>query len=231
MCTRYCLTSPPDSVRALFGLSDIDPFPPRYNIAPSQPVAIIRTGAAGVPECALVRWGLIPGWVKDPGPFAMLVNARAETAPEKPSFRGAFRHRRCIIPANGFYEWSGRARARVPHLIRGQGAPLLALAGLWEHWLGADGSEIETMAILTVPAFELLLPIHDRMPVILAPENFAAWLDCRTIDTPEAIKLLAPVSPDAFECLPLGARLNDPRSEGPDLHSPAPSPLSQPRLL
>lgn len=230
MCSRYSLTSAPGLVETHFSLMRIDPFPPRYNIAPTQPVAIVRRGASGGRELALVRWGLIPGWVKDPGAFATLVNARAESAIEKPSFRAAFRHRRCLIPTDGFYEWAGRARARIPHLIRRKDRAHFALAGLWEHWLGADGSEIETMAILTIPSVEPVARIHDRMPAILSPDQFAPWLDCLNVDAPEAARLLVPPPPDLLECIPVNPRLNDPRAEGADLQTPMPLPV-QDRLL
>ncbi len=118
MCSRYCLTLPPEAVRSYFKLREIDSFPPRFNIAPTQPVGIVRNSPRHEPEFVLVRWGLVPSWVKAPLERATLVNARAETAAEKPSFRGALRHRRCIVPATGFYEWRGKARARTPYLIR-----------------------------------------------------------------------------------------------------------------
>lgn len=228
MCSRYNLTSPPEAVRAYFRLPSIEPFPPRYNIAPSQPVAIVRQDARGSRELALVRWGLIPSWVKDPRTFATLINARAESAADKASFRGAMRHRRCLVPADGFYEWTGARGAKVPHLIRPRAGGPMAFAGLWEHWLGADGSELETMAILTVAANAALAPIHDRMPAILAPEAFDAWLDCRSGSAVEAIPLVAPAPDDLLEAFTVGRRLNDPRSEGADLIVPAGPPLAAP---
>ena len=224
MCSRYCLTHPPELVRSYFELSAIDDFPPRYNIAPSQPVAIIRgqvRGDALVRQFRLVRWGLIPPWVKDPREFGSLNNARAETASEKPSFRGALRHRRCLIPATGFYEWTGRSSARRPHLIRPRSGGLMGLAGLWEHWLGADGSELETMAILTIPSNPTVAAVHDRMPVVLAPADFATWLDCRSGSASEAIHLLQPVAEAALTVAALDPRLNNPQSEGVDLWLPA----------
>jgi putative SOS response-associated peptidase YedK len=178
MCSRYSLTSPHEAVRAYFRYVNEAPFPPRYNIAPSQPVAIVRTAMNGARELALVRWGLIPGWVKDPREFKMLINARAETAADKPSFRAAIRHRRCLVPADGFYEWTGAPGAKRPHLIRPRHGGPMAMAGIFEHWQGADGSEIETLAILTVAANRTMSVFHDRMPAILPPEHFDVWLDC-----------------------------------------------------
>lgn len=220
MCTRYNLTSPVEAVRAYFRLSGGEPFPPRYNIAPTQPVAIVRNGPSGDRELALVRWGLIPSWTKDPAAFKTLVNARGETAAEKPSFRGAMRHRRCLVPANGFYEWTGKPGAKQPHLIRRRDGGLIAFAGLWESWLGADGSEIETMAILTVAANATLMSIHDRMPAILQPENFDTWLDARGFRAEMAAEMLHPAVDDLLEHIMVDPRLNSYRNEGPDLIKP-----------
>lgn len=223
MCSRYNLTSPPDAVRAYFGLVDSDTFPPRYNIAPTQPVAIVRNSPAGNRELRLVRWGLIPGWVKDPRDFALIVNARVETMTEKPSFRGALRHRRCLVPANGFYEWNGPSRARTPFLFRPPTHGLMAFAAIAEHWLGADGSEMETMAILTVPANSAVAPFHDRMPLIVRPEAFGRWLDCRSGETSSIADLLAAPSGNELECLEVNPELNRVDREGPGLlRSPTP---------
>jgi putative SOS response-associated peptidase YedK len=225
MCSRYSLTSPHEAVRAYFRHANEAPFPPRYNIAPSQPVAIVRTAMNGGRELALVRWGLIPGWVKDPREFKMLINARAETAADKPSFRAAIRHRRCLVPADGFYEWTGAPGAKRPHLIRPrQGGPM-AMAGIFEHWQGADGSEIETLAILTVAANRAMSVLHDRMPAILAPEHFDVWLDCRP-GTAEIIEgLLAPAPEDLLEIVEVSRKLNNPRNEGPEVQEPAATAL------
>ncbi len=220
MCSRYNLISPPEAVRAYFGLASIDDFPPRYNIAPSQPVGIVRAGRRG-PEFVLVRWGLIPSWVKDPREFAMLVNARAETAAEKPSFRGALRHRRCLIPSNGYYEWTGRAGARKPHWVRPRIEGPMAMAGVWEHWLGADGSEMETMAVLTVAANQTVGAIHERMPVILQPADFEPWLDCRSGSAVDIMDLLRPAPDDFLSTTALADQINNPTAEGAGLLAPA----------
>lgn len=222
MCSRYNLTTPPEAVRALFGLGDVPPFPPRYNIAPTQPVAIVRVGLAHTREFALVRWGLMPGWAKDPSRLSLLINARAETAAEKPSFRGAMRHRRCLVPATGFYEWTGRPGAKQPHHIRPRDGSLMAFAGLWENWLGADGSEIDTMAILTVAANATVATIHDRMPAILSPDQFAPWLDTIATTAGEAATLLRPASDHLLTISPVDRRLGNSRNEGPELLRPPP---------
>lgn len=218
MCSRYSLTLPPEAVRSYFKLREIDTFPPRFNIAPTQPVGIIRDSVRHEPEFVLVRWGLIPSWVKHPEERSTLINARSETATEKPSFRGAMRHRRCLIPADGFYEWVGKPGAKTPFLIRPRAGGLMAFAGLWEHWVGADGSELETMAILTTTANHTVAPIHDRMPVILPPETHADWLDCRSGRALEAAVLLRPAPDDFLEAVEVSTRVNNVRNEGPSLH-------------
>lgn len=219
MCSRYTLTSPPEAVRSYFRTEAAEPFPPRYNIAPTQPVLIVRNAPRAARELRLVRWGLLPPWVKDPREFATLTNARSETAAEKPSFRGALRHRRCLVPTDGFYEWTGAAKAKTPHLIRAKADPagshLMAMAGLWENWVGADGSELETMAILTTAANATMSTIHDRMPVILAPDQFDHWLDCTPGSADGVMDLLAPSGDDLLEILPMSVKVNNSRNEGP----------------
>jgi putative SOS response-associated peptidase YedK len=220
MCSRFSLTSPPEAVRAYFATRNALDFPARYNIAPTQPVLIIRAAQGGGREQHLVRWGLVPSWLKDPRSFSTLINARSETAAEKPSFRGAMRHRRCLVPTTGFYEWTGTPGAKKPHLIRPRQGGLMAMAGLAEHWVGADGSELETMAILTTAANATMQPIHDRMPVILSPGDFDLWLDCSTGTAKFAEELLGPPPDDLLEIVDVSPRLNNPRNEGPELHNP-----------
>jgi putative SOS response-associated peptidase YedK len=220
MCSRYSLTSPLEAVRAYFKpkLGRDHAFPPRYNIAPTQPVSIIRTGADNARELVLVRWGLIPGWVKEPGEFATILNARAETALEKPSFKAAMRHRRCLVPADAFYEWTGPTGAKRPHMMSRAGTPgLLAFAGLWEHWMSKDGSEIETMAILTVAANATIGTLHDRMPAILPKAAFDTWLDIKNVRDHEAAVLLQPAPVDLLKIEELEPAINSSRAEGPQL--------------
>lgn len=220
MCSRYSLISSPTVVQIFLRHRNEVVFPPRYNIAPTQPTLIARLGHAGVRELVLVRWGLIPSWVKDPGTFALLINARAETAAEKPSFQAAIRHRRCLIPADAFYEWGGPKTRRRPHLIRRRDGCPMAFAGLHEHWQGADGSEIETMVILTVPASATVAALHERMPALLEPGDFDAWLDCRGVRVEEALSLLRPAQDSDLEMFEISSRLNDPRVDRPDLVEP-----------
>ncbi len=234
MCSRYSLTSPPEAVRAYFGARNKPQFPPRFNIAPTQPVLVARLDHKAERELTLVRWGLIPSWVKNPAEFTTLINARSETAAEKPSFRAALRHRRCLVPADGFYEWTGKPGSKRPHLIRPRGGGPMALAGLLEHWMGADGSEIETMAILTVEANTAVSMVHDRMPLILGPETFDVWLDCRPGTAVDVMPLMVPAPDDLLEIVEVSPKLNNSRNEGPDVQEivtrAEPKP-SQPELF
>jgi putative SOS response-associated peptidase YedK len=166
-------------------------------------------------EVTHVRWGLIPGWAKDPAALPLLINARAETAAEKPAFRGAMRYRRCLVPADGFFEWQRVGREKQPfHMRRRDGAPF-ALAGLWERWLGPDGSEIDTCALLTTEANELMRPIHDRMPVILDPPDFDLWLDPSVQDVEAIRPLLRPYPSEAMVAFPVSPLVNSARNDDP----------------
>jgi putative SOS response-associated peptidase YedK len=211
MCGRLTLTATPDEVRRLFGYDDQPNFPPRYNVAPTQPLAIV-TNLFDRRRFLLVRWGLIPSWAKNPADLPLMINARAETVADKPSYRGAFRHRRCLIPTTGFYEWKKSGAAKKgeshPYFIQPAETTLMAFAGVWETFLAADGSEIDTAAILTVPANGLMRQIHDRMPAVVHPKDFAAWLDCRETSAGEALKLIPPVADDYFEAFPVSTKVN-----------------------
>lgn len=227
MCSRFALTAPPEAVADLFSARLSEGFPPRYNIAPTQPVHIVRTSAAGDIEVTLVRWGLVPGWVKNPAEFSTLINARSETAIEKPSFRAAMRHKRCLFPVSAFYEWVGPKGAKRPQLFRralhkgaSEAERLFAFAGLYETWMGADGSELDSAAILTTRANALVAPIHDRMPVILQPDQFFDWLDCKTIDAREAAEVLEPAANGFLEVFEVDRALNNPRADGAELQTP-----------
>jgi putative SOS response-associated peptidase YedK len=218
MCSRYNLTAPPEAVRAFFVASGEADFPPRYNIAPTQPVLIVRNNPAASRELVLVRWGLIPAWAKDPAQIrSTLINARAEGAADKPSFRGPLRHRRCLVPATGFYEWTGPPGAKQPHHMTPRDGAVMALGGLWEHWLGADGSELETMAILTVDANAAMQRLHDRMPLIIQPQDFDRWLDCRPGTADFVQDLMRSAPEDFLDFAPVSRKLNNVRNEGPGL--------------
>lgn len=221
MCSRFSLSLPPGPVRAWFGYRNLPNFPARYNIAPSQPIAVVRQTRERGREFVLMRWGLIPSWVNDPGSFTTLINARAETATEKPSFRNAMKHRRCLIVADGFYEWTGQKGQKRPfHIRRRDSDEPLAFAGLWEHWQGPDGSEIESAVILTTSANADMAHLHDRMPVILDPEDFDAWLDCDRLPAEEVQALLKPAPEGTLEAVEADRRINDPRNDEPGVVEP-----------
>ncbi len=181
MCGRFSLTTPLEGLRALFGFEELPNLAPRSNIAPTQSVAAIRQDEEGGRHLAALRWGLVPAWAKDLSIGARMINARGETLAEKPAFRAAFKQRRCLIAADGFYEWQTLGKgAKQPYRIEFSGRPPFAFAGLWERWrdpAAADReSQVESCTIVTVAANETLRPLHDRMPVILAPEDFSGWL-------------------------------------------------------
>jgi putative SOS response-associated peptidase YedK len=195
MCGRYAITTAPEAIRALFRYPEQPDFPPRHNVAPTQPVPIVRM-AEGQRQFALVRWGLIPAWVKDPRNFSLLINARGESAAEKPAFRNAMKRRRCLFPADGFYDWKRDGKTKQPYFVRLKSGQPMALAGLWETWSGPNGEEMETAAIVTTTASRSIAHIHDRMPVVVPPEAFDFWLDPH-VDSELASVLIAP-APDAL---------------------------------
>ncbi len=224
MCGRFTLSDERQRVEHVFGVADIDPYPPRYNIAPTQPVLVIhpappRPEGSNLPDrmATLMRWGLLPSWVKDPGGFPLLINARSETAAGKASFRAAMRHRRCIIPANGFYEWrrDKATRQSQAYWARPRDDQLVGFAGLWETWSGPDGSEVDTCAILTTDAGPDLAFIHDRVPVTLSAEDYAQWLDCRDNAPADVAHLMAAREPGFYEPVPISDRVNKVANDDP----------------
>jgi putative SOS response-associated peptidase YedK len=166
MCGRYALHSNPEVIALLFGLSEVPAYQPRYNIAPTAQVLVVREGGA-----AMVKWGLVPHWAKDPSIGARMNNARAETVAEKPSFREAYRKRRCLIPANGFYEWKPEGGNKQPYYIHPSGGSLFAFAGLWEQW-----NDLQTCTVITTEANDKMADVADRMPLIVSPAEYSAWL-------------------------------------------------------
>ena len=219
MCGRYAVTLPPDSYRALFDYREQPNFPPRFNVAPTQPVAIV-TADRGGRHFRLVRWGFLPGWVRDPKDFPLLFNARGETLDAKATFRNALRRRRCIFLADGFYEWQRRGRDKQPFLVRMRDRGPMPLAGLWETYSDPSGGEIDTAAIVTTDANGLLAGIHDRMPVILSREGIAPWLDVETVGGPEALRLVRPCPEDWLDIGPVGSRVNSVANDDADLQTP-----------
>jgi putative SOS response-associated peptidase YedK len=210
MCGRYELHTHPAAIALAFGLPEPPSIAPRYNIAPMQQVPVVRLRADGTRECVEMRWGLVPRWAKDPSIGVRLINARAETIVDKPSFRTAFHHHRCLLPADGFYEWQTTATGKQPvHVARRDGAPI-GFAGLFERWLAADGSVLDTCTIVTTAANDLLRALHDRMPVIVAPADYARWLDAAN---PDVLDLLAPFPSAALACHPVSTRVNAVRND------------------
>jgi putative SOS response-associated peptidase YedK len=217
MCGRFSLFTPARVLAEVFDLAGFPELAPRYNIAPTQPVLAVRAGATGR-EAALLRWGLIPPWSKDPKQAP--INARSETAADKPTFRHALRKRRCLIPASGFYEWAALGRRKQPYCFRPRDEGLFAFAGLWERWQGPDGP-VESCAILTTEANDLTRPVHDRMPVILPERHFGAWLDPQVQDAGQLVPLLRPYPADAIRAYPVGPLVGNPRNDGPAWAAPA----------
>jgi putative SOS response-associated peptidase YedK len=211
MCGRFALKHP-RALKEAFGLAEMPELKPRYNIAPSQDIAIIRLSPAGR-RLTLAFWGLIPSWAKESDRSYSAFNARAETVDSKPTFRHPFKFHRCLIPADGFYEWHEEASIKQPHHIsRKDGAPF-AMAGLWDLWKGPQG-EVLSCSIIVTEASQFMKPLHDRMPVILDEKDYAAWLDPDNQDTACLKKLLSPAPEDLLTEWKVGRGLNNPRHEG-----------------
>ncbi len=228
MCGRYAITLPPEALRAIFRYVEQPNFPPRYNIAPTQPVPIVHMtlepDGTRARHLTLVRWGFLPGFVKDPKDFPLVINARAETLADKPSFRTALRHRRCIFIADAFYEWKRRpGKISKPFLIRRADHAPMAMAGLWETWMGPNGEETDSACIITTDANGPISAIHHRMPVILEPENFDAWLDPLNGDVDEMLALAKPAADDVLEFFEISTAVNRVSNDSADIQLPSTS--------
>jgi putative SOS response-associated peptidase YedK len=218
MCGRYALYSPADAIADLFdATAEINDLAPRYNAAPMQWLPVIRRRPSGERVLHALRWGLLPSWAKDETIAARLINARAETLAEKPAFRAAYRARRCIVPADGFYEWAKRPDGKQPYFIHAPDGTVLAFAGLWERWTRpANGEVIDSFTIVTTRANPQIQALHDRMPVILAPEVVDVWLD-RTADPPRLSEVLRPCAEERLAMRPVARAVGNVRNEGPEL--------------
>jgi putative SOS response-associated peptidase YedK len=222
MCGRFALTVDPADLQEAFPDYAFPPeYAPRYNIAPTQSVLVLPND--GTKKADFFVWGLIPSWAKDPAIGNRLINARAETLAEKPSFRSAFRYHRCLIFASGFFEWQAQpgSKAKVPHFIRLKSGKPFAFAGLWEHWQSPDGSEVRSATIITTSPNELMAKLHNRMPVILPPDAYAQWLDPAPRQPADLQKFLIPYSPEEMAAYPISTLVNKPENDRPEVVVPA----------
>jgi len=217
---RYSLHAPPNVIALQFGLAHPPEVTARYNIAAGNPVLVVRAGPGGTRVASLLRWGFVPSWAKDPSIGHRMINARAETVAEKPAFRGAFRSRRCILPASGYYEWQATGGPGQPWYIRPHGDGLFGFAGLYERWTPPIGEAIDSCTILTTRANERLKDLHDRMPVILPVSAYARWLDPVHPDPASLVSLLEPCPPEQIALHPVSPAVNRVRNDGPALIEP-----------
>ena len=207
MCGRFVITSPPAALRQIFGYFEQPNFPPRHNIAPTQPVPVVIV-EQGQRHFRLMRWGLIPSWVKDPRTIALMINARSEGIAQKPAFKNAIRRRRCLIPADGYYEWQASGSRKRPFFIYRADRRPFALAGLAETWVGPNGEELDTVAVVTAAASRDLAALHHRVPVTLRNDDFARWLDCSADEAASVMELLAPPEEGDFTYHEVSTRVN-----------------------
>ena len=219
MCGRYELHTHPAAIALAFGLTAVPELRPRYNIAPLTDVPVVRVSSHGERELVTLRWGMVPRWARDPSIGSKIINARAETLAVRHSFRMPYRRHRCLLPCNGFYEWmvvAGTPQKQPVHIGRQDGG-LFALGGLYERWLSPEGEVLDTCTIVTTAANTLLARVHERMPLVIAPEDYARWLDPATDEVPD---LLRPASADAMTYYPVSTRVNAARNDGPSLIAP-----------
>ena len=220
MCGRFTLATPADAVADLFGLAEVPDLPARYNVAPTQLIACVR-GDKDDRALAMLRWGLIPSWAKDAKIAHSLINARCETVAEKPAFRSAFKKRRCLIPADGFYEWARDSKPKQGYHFHRRDHGPFAFAGLWETWTNPDEKPVETCTIITTAANEIVAPFHERMPVVLDRTEFDSWLNPAPPSAGVLAELFRPYSASAMEAVPVSPLVNSPKNEGPELLAPA----------
>ena len=221
MCGRFSLHSPAAQISEAFHLPDLAALAlkPRYNIAPSRDIAIIRN-AGTEPELVMARWGLVPHWSRESRSKYSTINARIESVAEKPTYRTPFRRRRCLIPADGFYEWKQDAGSKVPHYVRMKDGKVFAFAGLWDRWEGEDGS-IESCTIIVMPANQVMKPIHERMPAIIAPADYDLWLDPGVTEKKQIMKCLSGAPSSRLTAYPVSTLVNSPKNEDERCIQPA----------
>jgi putative SOS response-associated peptidase YedK len=220
MCGRYAATLPPQMMVELFNLLNTLDFPPRYNIKPTEPIVAIWE-QHGRRTAQLVRWGFVPSWVRDPRDYSLMINARAESMLEKPAFRDAVRHSRCIIPASGYYEWLRTGEgAKQPYYITTVDGQPMAFAGLYSQWAGPNGEEVDTAAIVTVEPNREVSEIYERMPAILTGDAIDLWLNTRDVDSAEAARLCRSMPDGTMKYHPVGRKVGSNDADGPDLIRP-----------
>ena len=207
MCGRFVITSPPAALRQIFSYAEQPNFPPRFNISPTQPIPVVWI-ENGARHFRLMRWGLLPAWVKDPRTFTLLINARSETVLEKPAFKNAIKRRRCLIPADGYYEWQASGPRKRPYFIHRRDGQPMGFAGLAETWAGPNGEELDTVAIVTTAASADLAALHHRVPVTIAPDDFERWLDCRGYGAEDVVTLLTAPAEGEFVWHEVSTRVN-----------------------
>jgi putative SOS response-associated peptidase YedK len=221
MCGRFVQYSDPEIYASAFDLDLLSAATPRYNLAPTQQVLVVRKTEEGERELVPLRWGLVPSWSKGPESGYSMINARAESVDLKPAYRNAFKHRRCLIPSEGFYEWKKTGGAKTPFLIRRADGEPFGMAGLWETWHGKEDEEtIESCTIIVTEANALVQELHDRMPVILAPEDYAIWLDPENKDTDGLRRMLRPADPTPWTLVEVSRKVNSPKNDSPELIEP-----------
>lgn len=221
MCGRFTFALSPELLAAIFGVPTLQELPRRFNIAPTQQILTVRGTSAGN-RLSFMRWGLIPFWAKDPSIGSRMINARCESVHEKPAFRHAIRFRRCLVPASGFYEWKEEAGKKYPFYVRMRDGDIMGFAGIWDRWMDPEGKTLESCSILTTSSNRLLRPLHDRMPVIINPEEYGLWLDGE-ITVPDRLKILyKPYPDDQMEICPVSPLVNNPRNDSPACIEPVP---------
>jgi putative SOS response-associated peptidase YedK len=233
VCGRYRLSRRKQVIEEYFDVtSDLEDWTPRYNIAPTQHVPVIRQHPKEPRrDLSLLRWGLIPSWAKDPSAAANMINARSETAGTLPAFRDPLRLRRCLVPADGFYEWKRTATGKQPYCFEVNGGELFAFAGLWDRWRGSDGQWIRSFSILTTTPNALTSPVHDRMPVILGREDFDLWLDPGMTNVPVVSELLKPYDAAQMSAYPVSSRVNQVQNDDAECSRPIVPADTQARLF
>lgn len=215
MCGRFDLHLPRELLEEIFGISISRDIMPRYNIAPTQEIAVVRINPDRKRQLDFLKWGLIPSWAKDPSIGSRMINARSETVHEKPAFRTALKHRRCIIPANGFYEWEAVEGKKKPLYVKLKDDKPMLFAGIWDHWKPGEGDEIESCSILTTHSNDLIAPLHDRMPVILDIDDIDFWLDPRLVQPDPLQSLFRPYPSVKMDMYPVSDIVNSPKNDNP----------------